>query len=397
MKGTSLARGQWACLGALAFTMLACCVLAAPSARALGETSRAVPHVELSTPTLRPGNVGTLDIASAGFRVCELSFQGPQNADAGPFRVASRGLHVRWSWRVSRQAAAGVWIATVGCAATRHDLNQGARRIKEPFVVSRSTAHGTTLFSTSSLHARVTKTPPTGRATPTGGHVIGLGGAGNPFPYGQCTYRAFETRPDMYEFAVAHGIPRGGLASNVKYGGYPDYWWNAWRWLSNAQRVGYPTGTVPVAKALVVFPRGYGGSSVGHIAYVESVNPNGSYYVSERNWNHNPSITRRLVPPGVSGVAFIYGGPAGSGPTAQPPSTPQPPSPPIPPPSTASKGEAPNRAAITSYNRIEPGAPHFNVFEVAWERFTAGRTRLHSSGRPWEARITQLARRRGLR
>jgi surface antigen len=162
----------------------------------------------------------------------------------------------------------------------------------------------------------VSRSQPGGRAAVGGGNVVGLGGASNPFPYGQCTYHAYEERPDVYDFAVAHGVPRGGAATATTYGGIPDYWWNAWRWLSNAQRVGIPTGTTPVHGALVVFPRGYGGSAVGHIAYVESVNPDGSYVVSERNWNYNSNVTLRRVQPSYPGVGFIYGGPAGNGPAA---------------------------------------------------------------------------------
>jgi surface antigen len=260
-------------------------------------------------------------------------------------------------------------VATISCASAQRDIAAHATRVKEDFVVVGGGRGSAALVRASALRARVTRASPSGAAAPTGGRVLGLGGAGNPFPYGQCTYHAFEARPDVYEYAVAHGVPRGGLASGEKYGGYADYWWNAWRWLGNAQRVGYPTGTVPVAKALVVFPRGYGGSAVGHIAYVESVNSNGSYYVSERNWNRNPNVTRRLVSAGVPGVGFIYGGPAGSGPT--PPPAPAPVTQPVTPPVTGGGGQSPNRTAVSSYNRVEPGAPHYGVFEVAWERFTA--------------------------
>jgi surface antigen len=170
---------------------------------------------------------------------------------------------------------------------------------------------------------------PSGRAGASGGNVVGLGGGHNPFPYGQCTYHAYETRSDVYDLAVAHGIPRGGVASTTRLGGIPDYWWNAWRWLSNAQRVGIPTGSTPVVGALAVFPRGYGGSAVGHVAYVTHVNPDGTYVVSERNWNYNRNITVRLVHP-YPGVGFIYGGPAGNGPQTQTP-LPQPPTPSTPP------------------------------------------------------------------
>jgi surface antigen len=375
---TRASRAQAWASTSLVLAAVVCMLLLAPSrADANGATSRATPRVELSTPTLRQGGGAALDIASDGLRLCELSFQGPHGFTVGPFRVVSRGAHVRWSWRVSRHAVAGVWVATVGCASTPHELVAHATRVREDFVVARGARGSTALFTPSALRVRVTRTFPNGAAAPTGGRVVGLGGAGNPFPYGQCTYHAFETRADVYEYAIVHGVPRGGLASNAKYGGYADYWWNAWRWLGNAQRVGYPTGTVPIAKALVVFPRGYGGSAVGHIAYVESVNANGSYYVSERNWNYNPSVTRRLVPAGVPGVGFIYGGPAGSGPAPPPPpgptTTPKAPAAPAPPavPPSTGEAEAHNRTEITSYNRVEPGAPHYGVFEVAWERFTA--------------------------
>jgi hypothetical protein len=56
-------------------------------------------------------------------------------------------------------------------------------------------------------------------------------------------------------------------------------------------------------------------------------------------------------------------------PTSPPSPTPAPPSsPPMPP--TTPPG-AVNRQAITSYDRIEPGAPHHGYFEVAWQPFTA--------------------------
>jgi surface antigen len=134
----------------------------------------------------------------------------------------------------------------------------------------------------------------------------------NPFRFGQCTYHAFAKRPDIYVTAVASGVPRG-RASRRAVGGVPDWWWNAWRWAGNAARAGIPTGMTPVRGAIAVFPRGYGGSPIGHVAYVMRTLGRGSYLVSERNWNHHSSITRRIVRP-YPGVRFIYGGPAGRGP-----------------------------------------------------------------------------------
>lgn len=203
-------------------------------------------------------------------------------------------------------------------------------------------------------HRRSHRGVPRGFAGSSGGRTItGRGAAGNPFtcstryqwcvtPSSQCTWWAYEQRPDIYDYAVAHGVPTGGLAPG---GGY---WWDAWRWLPNAQRVGIPTGTHPVAGAIVVFPKGYGRSSVGHVAYVQSVNADGSYLVTEHNWNGHPNTTSRQVTPGYPGVAFIYGGPAGDGnsgsnPPTLPPPVVQPPPviSPQPPPSVVPPAPAP--------------------------------------------------------
>jgi hypothetical protein len=111
------------------------------------------------------------------------------------------------------------------------------------------------------------------------------------------------------------------------------------------------------------------------LAYVETVNADGSYYVSERNWNGNPNVTKRLVYAGVPGVGFIYGGPAGQGPVTVAPAPPttttthESAPPKAEPPANTESGV--NRTAITSYNRVAPGAPYHGVFEFAWERFVA--------------------------
>jgi hypothetical protein len=79
------------------------------------------------------------------------------------------------------------------------------------------------------------------------------------------------------------------------------------------------------------------------VAYVERVNPDGTYVVSERNWNYNPNVTLRLVHPGYPGVGFVYGGPAGNGPQAPPALTPPPTPTPTPTPTPSpGAGPAPN-------------------------------------------------------
>ena len=74
------------------------------------------------------------------------------------------------------------------------------------------------------------------------------------FPYGQCTYYVASRR-------------------DVTWGG------NAWAWFENANGL-RPEGHVPVTGAIVVFHDGW----FGHVAYVESVDPDNSFVISEMNF-----------------------------------------------------------------------------------------------------------------
>lgn len=69
-------------------------------------------------------------------------------------------------------------------------------------------------------------------------------------------------------------------------------------WISAAQAEGKRTGSTPRAGAVAV--------TNGHVAYVEKVNKNGSYVVSEMGWNYQAgNYNKRTVNPGAFG-GFIY-------------------------------------------------------------------------------------------
>lgn len=61
---------------------------------------------------------------------------------------------------------------------------------------------------------------------------------------------------------------------------------NAAQWWWSARAYGFAEGSTPRVGAVMVMGYGVGGasSSSGHVAYVESVNPNGSFLISEMNW-----------------------------------------------------------------------------------------------------------------
>lgn len=100
------------------------------------------------------------------------------------------------------------------------------------------------------------------------------------FPYGQCTYYVATRRTVTW---------RG----------------NAGQWYGNAKAQGYPVGPTPKAGAIMV---SYEGISLGHVAYVESVNADGSFVVSEMNYNGQwgKETSRTVVPSTIYIVGFIY-------------------------------------------------------------------------------------------
>jgi surface antigen len=78
----------------------------------------------------------------------------------------------------------------------------------------------------------------------------------------------------------------------------PIYGNAGYGWISSAQADGKATGTVPRPGAIAVMS--------GHVAYVESVNGDGSYVVSEMGWMYKAGNYHiRTVQPGTFG-AFIY-------------------------------------------------------------------------------------------
>ncbi|MGD0449199.1 MAG: CHAP domain-containing protein [Candidatus Dormibacteria bacterium] len=103
---------------------------------------------------------------------------------------------------------------------------------------------------------------------------------GDSFPYGECTYYVATRR-------------------SITWGGNAGEWWQ------NA-RSSRPEGEVPVAGAVVVF-EGPDYSYDGHVAFVDSVNANGSFVIEEMNYDGWGAVDERTVQVGdPSIVGFIY-------------------------------------------------------------------------------------------
>jgi surface antigen len=112
---------------------------------------------------------------------------------------------------------------------------------------------------------------------------VTIGGQAGPyrnsmFPYGYCTWYVATRRV-------------------VTWSG------NAWQWYSNAAAQGYSVGRTPRVGAIMdTWESGW-----GHVAYVEQVNADGSWVVSEMNFKGWGIIDQRVIRPGsVPLIGFIY-------------------------------------------------------------------------------------------
>jgi LysM repeat protein len=122
-----------------------------------------------------------------------------------------------------------------------------------------------------------------GSGQPFNAHVVGCCLGPYPatgFPAGWCTWYVATKR-------------------NVTWRGDAGYWYQ------NASAQGYPVGPTPKVGSIMVTWESW----AGHVAYVESVNADGSWVVSEMNWIAFNVIDERTIKPGQLGgklVGFIY-------------------------------------------------------------------------------------------
>ena len=125
----------------------------------------------------------------------------------------------------------------------------------------------TTVPATSPTTAPATAPPSQPVATPASS-------AGNTYYRGYCTWYVKERRPDL-----------------------PNRLGNGGQWAASAAAQGYATGSTPRAGAVA--------ETTGHVAYVESVNGNGTITISEMNGPAGFGVVgSRTVP--ASQYHYIY-------------------------------------------------------------------------------------------
>lgn len=107
---------------------------------------------------------------------------------------------------------------------------------------------------------------------------------GNRYAYGYCTWYAYNRRVEL-------GLSVG------------SFWGNATTWDDFARGSGYGVSGTPSAGAILVINGIYGG--YGHVAIVESVNPDGSISVSGMNWAGWGVVSHRNVS-AAQAAGYIY-------------------------------------------------------------------------------------------
>lgn len=104
------------------------------------------------------------------------------------------------------------------------------------------------------------------------------GDTGDAYPWGQCTWWAYERRHQL-------GLPAG------------SHFGNAAQWAASATALGYTVDTTPTVGAIVVFQPGQAGAHplYGHVAIVEQVHDDGSVTISESNVQGVGVISNRTL------------------------------------------------------------------------------------------------------
>lgn len=117
-------------------------------------------------------------------------------------------------------------------------------------------------------------------------NTASLTATGNGYDYGYCTWYAYNRR-------AALGRPVGGM------------WGNASSWASLARASGFLVNNTPALGAVMQTPNAAGG--YGHVAVVESVDPDGSIMVSEMNYaGWNRKSTRTLSASEAASYNYIH-------------------------------------------------------------------------------------------
>ncbi len=129
-------------------------------------------------------------------------------------------------------------------------------------------------------------TQPARTATSPTNVAMARASAGNAYALGNCTWYAYERRAQL-------GRPIG------------SFWGNASTWAANGAAAGFGVNRTPAPGAIMQNGGGYAG--YGHVAIVETMNPDGSITVSEMNYAGFNVVSSRTIPAGqIGNYTYIH-------------------------------------------------------------------------------------------
>ena len=166
---------------------------------------------------------------------------------AGPYKAAPPSAGSELIWAPDERAVLMAYRAE----------SRAAIAVAQPVAVKRpAVAVGPRTLAAHVAVAAITPQP-----APPADPVAAAPGNSAGYAFGYCTWWVSHKRM----------IPWHGMAAQ---------WW------SLARSYGFAEGSTPRPGAVMVMGYGMAGASAssGHVAYVESVNPNGSFVISEMNW-----------------------------------------------------------------------------------------------------------------
>jgi hypothetical protein len=125
------------------------------------------------------------------------------------------------------------------------------------------------------------------------------GGDGMGYAYGQCTWGVASRINQLGLKLKGRSGDKLPIISNIG---------NGQDWVRTATSLGGETGTTPKAGAIISFAGGAHGTptAYGHVAFIEKVYPDGSFLISETNYNGNPNYTFRKLLGVDSTMSFAY-------------------------------------------------------------------------------------------
>jgi surface antigen len=260
-------------------------------------------------------------IAAAPVSRCTLKVSARHRSTIfAPIAVGKYG-RATIKWTVPAAAPSGNWTFSVSCV-THKRTARGRTRI---VLVNHGPGTGGLAGSgnggggkggASQSCAPIASPPGSGQVC-FGGDPFATYGSSPGEDIGQCTWYAAGMRPDL------DGITTG----------------NASEWLSEAKGK-VPEGTVPVVGAIAVNTTADGG--LGHVAYVAGITNGGATLIlDEANLNNDEKVYLNIETPASELSGYIYGGPAGNGPSSQTAPPPPPPPPPPSPPKTYAQTSGP--------------------------------------------------------